>query len=437
MCAVPMKAIWKSLQSYFNRNINIVYSLVGYAVPSLLAIICLPLLYSTLGAENFGILTLMWAVTGYLSLFDLGLGRAMTLEVGQLGPCTEDNSVQLKKVFFKGFVLSISAGVLVAAIIAALLSLDLSALNQDPNFFLRKYFLTILILAASIPFITFSSAMRGCLEGVNNFRASSANRTLLGLLVIIGPFFFSLFDRIDPASLACSLLAARIISSIQLIPFVYRNVCPCMISLLDIFRTFRFGGWVTISSLVGPIMVYGDKFLVSYILGPSLLGTYSIVQDLLLKILIIPTAISSVLFPAMSAASLSELKTMYLRAKYKLIQLMSIICLIVTIVVPLFIDRFFHASMGVNIFMLTVILSVGVLFNSIGMLPLVGLYGSSKSKIVALVHLFELPIYLLAVYYMSVWYGLIGVSLAWTFRVLLDFFLLDASFRLSKPRMYI
>src|ERR671925_513241 len=57
---------------------NTLWNLSGYAAPMLVAVFCIPVLISRLGKDRFGVLTLAWALVGYASLFDLGLGRALT-----------------------------------------------------------------------------------------------------------------------------------------------------------------------------------------------------------------------------------------------------------------------------------------------------------------------------------------------------------------------
>src|SRR6266567_2771444 len=57
---------------------NTVWNLLGNGTPMLVAVACIPILIRGLGTERFGILTLAWALIGYASLFDLGLGRALT-----------------------------------------------------------------------------------------------------------------------------------------------------------------------------------------------------------------------------------------------------------------------------------------------------------------------------------------------------------------------
>src|SRR2546428_14192229 len=68
-----------------NRRLarNAVWNLLSLAAPMLVALGAIPALIRTLGADRFGILTLAWMLIGYCSLFDLGLGRALTKLVSE------------------------------------------------------------------------------------------------------------------------------------------------------------------------------------------------------------------------------------------------------------------------------------------------------------------------------------------------------------------
>src|SRR5690349_12991599 len=57
---------------------NTVWNLLGSGAPMIVAVFCIPILIRGLGTDRFGVLTLAWALIGYASLFDLGLGRALT-----------------------------------------------------------------------------------------------------------------------------------------------------------------------------------------------------------------------------------------------------------------------------------------------------------------------------------------------------------------------
>src|SRR5216683_2817089 len=72
---------------------NTVWNLIGNGAPMLVAVVCIPILIQGLGKERFGVLTLAWALIGYASLFDLGLGRALTQLVARKLGTGEDREV--------------------------------------------------------------------------------------------------------------------------------------------------------------------------------------------------------------------------------------------------------------------------------------------------------------------------------------------------------
>ena len=62
---------------------NTVFNLLGQGIPLLVAILVIPGLLQGLGPDRFGVLSLIWILNGYLGLFDLGLGRALTQMVSE------------------------------------------------------------------------------------------------------------------------------------------------------------------------------------------------------------------------------------------------------------------------------------------------------------------------------------------------------------------
>ena len=60
---------------------NVLRSFAGQVAPGIAAIAAMPALLRGLGADGLGILHLTWAVIGYFSLLDVGIGRALTQAV--------------------------------------------------------------------------------------------------------------------------------------------------------------------------------------------------------------------------------------------------------------------------------------------------------------------------------------------------------------------
>ena len=63
---------------------NTLLNFAGQIFPLIIGVVTIPFIIKGLGTERFGILSLIWVVIGYFSLFDMGLGRATTKFVSEL-----------------------------------------------------------------------------------------------------------------------------------------------------------------------------------------------------------------------------------------------------------------------------------------------------------------------------------------------------------------
>ena len=70
---------------------NTLWNLLGHGLPLIVGVVTIPALVDKLGTERFGVLAILWVVIGYFSLFDFGIGRALTkmiaeqLGIGKIG----------------------------------------------------------------------------------------------------------------------------------------------------------------------------------------------------------------------------------------------------------------------------------------------------------------------------------------------------------------
>lgn len=71
---------------------------------------------------------------------------------------------------------------------------------------------------------------------------------------------------------------------------------------------FGFGSWVTLSGVIGPLMVYGDRFFVSAAVGANLLPLYAIPQEGLQRLLLIPGSFCGALLPRLSSLDAKDRK---------------------------------------------------------------------------------------------------------------------------------
>ncbi|HEX6037163.1 oligosaccharide flippase family protein, partial [Longimicrobium sp.] len=279
---------------------GIVYRILGAGVPAVLGLVALPRLVAGLGAERMGILTLGWAVLGYLGVLQLGVGPALTRAAagadadGELGPLA-----------WTGVAMTTAAGLVagVAVFLAAPLLADTLRLSAGLR---TEAVLAFRLLAVALPFTLGAPALSGLLEAHARFGWSNAVAAAVSAASYLGPLGVLAAGGGLPAVLVV-LAAARGAGWLVLLALCLREV-PALRSRRGAAwrhagELLRFGGWATVSSVVSPVMVYMDRFVVGALVSAAAVAWYATPQEVMLRMGIVSGAVSSVLFPAFAAAA--------------------------------------------------------------------------------------------------------------------------------------
>jgi O-antigen/teichoic acid export membrane protein len=199
---------------------------------------------------------------------------------------------------------------------------------------------------------------------------------------------------------------------------------------------FRFGGWMTVTNVIGPLMVYLDRFMIGALLSIVSVAYYTTPFEIVTKLLVLPTALVAVLFPAFAAGfAYDQARTgvLFARAvKYVFVSLYPIVLLIVALSkegLGLWLGAQF-AQHSTHVMQL---LAVGVLLNSLAQIPFALVQGAGRPDLTAKLHLIELPVYLVAVWWLIRVYGIEGAAAAWLVRVTIDTLVLFAIARRFLP----
>ena len=127
---------------------NVLWNLLGTGAPLLVAIVVIPVLIEGLGIERFGMLTIAWMVVGYFSLFDLGLGRALTkLVVEKLG---KGQDGEIPALVWTAMSLMAALGVLGAIVVATLSPWLVGGVLKIPAELQPETLTAFYLLAASV-----------------------------------------------------------------------------------------------------------------------------------------------------------------------------------------------------------------------------------------------------------------------------------------------
>ena len=415
------------------------FNLIGLGAPLLVAVGTIPVLIHELGPSRFGLLTLIWAVVSYFGLFDLGLGRALTQ---QLAVVFADKDYQkVGPLVGTATVLMAVLGVIAGVLMAAAAPWGVGLINDVPD--RHEAINAVFAMALAMPFIVLTSGFRGILEAKHAYGIINLIRLPMGLLTFLGPLAVVLYERnahLDHIALV--LVAGRVIacgvhaySAWRVLP-MERSALACHADLLKPLCSS--GGWLTVSNIVSPLMSYLDRFVLGAIVSASSVAYYATPQELVLKLAIIPIALTAVLFPALSASIKDSQESTFILVE-KAIFWLFLTILPITVAITLFAERLLGSWIGKDFSnesaVLLQILSIAMFIGSMAQIPFTIIQSAGRSKITALIHCVEVPVFLLTLWFLISFWGALGAAYAWLCRILVDTILmtLASMFVLHQP----
>lgn len=407
---------------------NTLINLAGQVLPLFVGIVTIPLLIKGLGTERFGVLTLAWMVIGYFSLFDLGLGRALTQIIAmRLG---KEEAIELPGLVWTALAIMAVMGVVGAAIAGSLSPLLIATVFKMPDQLRPETLQAFYILSASIPVVILSSGFVGILTAYQRFDLINAVRIPLGLSNFLVPLVVLTFSTsLMPITLLLAI--CRLASCIAQFWFCSRvmpSLCGGKRFLLGAVKPlFGFGGWMTVSNIIGPLMVYLDRFVIGAVISVTAVAYYATPYEMVTKLFIISGALIASLFPAFAAYNNGDAsRTIQLFTKSIaaiFISIFPIVLIVVTFsheILMIWLGKDF----AINSSHVLQWLAAGVFVNCLAQVFFALIQGRGRPDITAKIHFLELIFYLPLLWWSLRHYGIVGAAVTWTLRVTIDGILL-------------
>jgi len=403
---------------------NTLLSIVGEAAPLILGLIAVPILVRELGADRYGVLTLSYLVVGYLSLFDLGLGRAATQQISDVIGAGETE--RIPPIFWTSMIVMFLMGICAAAIIAGTSHWLVYSALRIPAPMRSESMGVFLVLGAMLPFVLSGSCSIGTLASFQRFDLTTAVGAATGVYSFIAPLAVLFFTRNlvwIVAAIAAGRLAAWAVNltlCMRRVPGLATNVHPSRECLRPLMS---FGGWITVSGLTSPLMINLDRFVIGSMLSISAVSYYSVPYQIVNKLPMLPGAMSGVLFPAFSATARTDpdrASILLERAsRYALLALFPGVLILFffssEILTIFFGIDFAHHGSAVMRWLL-----IGVVMNGLALIPYSLVQAANRPDLTAKFHIAEAPIYFLMLFLLMPRFGVAGAAVAWTLRVSLD-----------------
>ncbi len=402
---------------------NTVWNLVGQSAALLVAVFTMPVLVQRLGPERFGVLLLIWMLVGYAGLFDFGVGRALTkMAADKIGANRID---EIPVLFWMSILLMTLLG-MGAALLSALLTPWIVTVLNVPPALVAETRQTFYLVALTMPIVISTAGLAGLLEAWQRFDLIAAVNIPLGIFQYAGPLLVLPFTTNLVAVMAV-ILGARVVTWLVRLWMCLR-VQPALRSHFAwrpaLFGPLlRFGGWLTLSAIVSPLMVTFDRFVVGALTSISAVTFYATPYEVLSRLLHIPAALSGVLFPAFAvtyAQTPERAASLFDRtARYVFVAMFPLV-LFTTAFAPEWLHLWLGADFAANSTAVVQLMAIGILFNSVGRIGFTFVTGVGQARWTGILHLIELPLFLGLLYVLTTRFGIVGAAIAGTIRFTLD-----------------
>lgn len=401
------------------------WNLFGFTLPLVIAAAAIPHLLSLIGHERFGYLALAWGLIGYASVIDLGIGRATTRMVAALRGGS--GSAGIPDVVASAVRLTRITGLFGALCIAGAALAGAYRLVPSTAVTGRELLMAMLLLALALPMQAMSATWRGVNEAWLNFGPVNLLRVLLGAANFGGPWLVALFVQ-DLHWLVATLVLSRAVALACYRGFALRCLRGAGLGQgrysADHARALlRFGGWHSLSCVLSPLLLQADRFLIGASLSAAAVTAYVIPYELTAQSLVLCGAVTSVAYPLLShllAGDAGQAKRLFRRWQCMLGLTMAVAMPGLAWFMPEILRLWLHGRLDGESVLAGRILCAGVFFNSVGAMYFSLLHAQGKTMQTAVLHLLEVPPYLLLLWLGIDRFGIAGAAMAWTARMAVD-----------------
>lgn len=406
---------------------NTALNIIGKIVPLAIGAVTIPIIIAELGLEQFGILSLVWVLFGYFSLFDIGIGQAATKLIAERIGTENENEISdtVRSALLMSAVLG-GVGTVLIVLIAPFLVTRVFNISHE---LIQVAKIAFYLIAAGAPLATLIGTARGALEGKGRYDIINGIKIPINSLVFLIPTLAGKIGM-NIQDIVALLVALQFVTLIA-----YLFFCGKIFSLWKIrsriqkirmSRLFLFGKWAAISNSSLAFLANIDRFLISALVSVKAVGFYTAPFDMVTKLFALPESLIP-LFPAFSALGANQSKhagALYARSAKHLLTVSGVIVIFIIVyakdILRIWLGEEF-AEMSASVLQF---ISVAVLAVSLSLLGEYLFNGLGRPDIVAKLRMVELPLYLAGAWFGIREFGILGAALAWTIRAVFDTVLL-------------
>lgn len=401
-----------------------IWNLLGRAGPILIAMAATPSLVRELGFARWGVFTIALSLVGIFGIFDFGVGRALTRSVAErIGDGEERSAASLVVTGMLALTILGTVGGAFAALAAHFWVknwLQIDAAQQ------REVLRSFYVLSLSVPFVILTAAMWGVVAAYQKFRSWNVIGVPLQALYYIGPLLvLRVWNSLVGVMLV--LLLCRVASA-AIYWLLCRKIMPSLRGarpdLRELSPLLRLGGWMTVSNIAWPMLMYLDRFVIASVLTAEATAYYTTPFDMVYRLSLVPIAIMASSYPAMAISFRNDRANTTLLFRRSMLAIGTIlfpVCLLVVSFNTELMAAWLGTSFATHSAPVLRWLIVGTLITSVdgaaaGLIDAIG-----RPDLNAKLSLLELAVSVPVLLVMLAWLGIEGAAITWVLRCGLDF----------------
>ncbi|MBU2758864.1 flippase [Acidithiobacillus sulfurivorans] len=393
-------------------------NLSGLLVPTIVALITVPLYLKQIGEVRYGVLLLAFTFLGYFGAFDLGLGRAVAQRVAR-----QDSIEERNHTFWTAFIISGIMGVVGAIVLYFLGQWLFSEVFNIPTNLRHEMVSAIPWLAAIVPITAIISVLAGTLEGRQAFLAMNISQIIgvIGLQVL--PLSAAMLGHKSMPVLLASALIGRLLGVIVLIAST-SHMLPIRnlphIHKPDIGPLLRFGGWMTLSGMAIPLLSIIDRFFIGTVIGPAAVTAYAVPYNLTQRFTYLPYAISTTLYPRFARNLESDQKKLLNDGISTLVAIQTPLIILGILIMHPFLDLWVGSTLASRASPVAIIFLIALWINGPAYIPHNMLPAIGRPDIMVKFYAWEIIPFLILLYIFIKDYGIIGAAIIFAIRAVAD-----------------
>lgn len=272
----------------------------GGVLPALVLVVTVPLLVAGLGLANYGLLTLIGAITGYFSIIDINLTAGsikFVAEYRALGDTKRESQT-----IILGLLFYLALGLLGAVGLFAFAGMLASTVFDIPAS--QRAVATSALQLAALGFLIgqVQQYLHSLPQAIQRFDVTSKLETIFGVVVPVAsvmvlPLGAGLLEMVEIRIVGSGLHAIALAWCCRRLFPEFRLVAPTREVM---GRVMSFSGFAYLNKLTSLTQSHADKLIIGSILGMEAVTIYSVPATLINRFLGLTFRLSSVVFPAAS-----------------------------------------------------------------------------------------------------------------------------------------